>query len=187
MRVMIAGGTGAVGRPLATQLSEAGHEVIATTRSHERAAQLRAVGIQALRMDALDRNSVDFAMEAAAPDAIIHQLTSLAEGDLEQNARLRRDGTRNLVGSAKRVGVDRLIAQSIAWAYAAGAGPADESVPLDVMAPLPRGATVAGVLALEDTVDRSSTTSYCATACSTDQGPGTRPAGWWTSSFVPEA
>ena len=152
MRVMIAGGTGAVGRPLATQLSEAGHEVVATTRSNERVAQLRAAGVHALQMDALDRNSVELAVEAAAPDAIIHQLTSLAEGDLKQNARLRREGTRNLVDAATRIGVDRLIAQSIAWAYAAGADPADESVPLDVQAPNPRGATVAGVLALEDAV-----------------------------------
>lgn len=153
MRVMVAGGTGAIGRPLVTQLTEAGHEVVATTRRNDRVAQLRAVGIKALRMDALDPESVETVVETASPDVLIHQLTSLADGDLEQNARIRSEGTRNLVEAGKRVGVGRLIAQSIAWAYAPGHGPADESVPLDVTAPGPRGATVAGVLALEDAVE----------------------------------
>jgi nucleoside-diphosphate-sugar epimerase len=45
--------------------------------------------------------------------------------------------------------VQHFIAQSIAWAYAPGDGPADETVPLDVDAPEPRHGTVEGVQALE--------------------------------------
>jgi len=63
-----------------------------------------------------------------------------------------QEGTRNLVDAAKAADVHHLIAQSIAWAYAPGEGPADESVPLDIEAPAPRSVTIEGVQALEQTV-----------------------------------
>ena len=44
MRVFVAGATGVIGRPLTKQLREAGHEVIGTTRSSERAEMLRELG-----------------------------------------------------------------------------------------------------------------------------------------------
>ena len=44
MRVFVAGGTGAIGRPLVRQLLVAGHDVTAMTRSEEGAAALRAAG-----------------------------------------------------------------------------------------------------------------------------------------------
>ena len=63
-----------------------------------------------------------------------------------------REGTRNLVDAAKRAGVARIIAQSVAWAYAPGDFPADESTPLDVTAPLPRANLISAISALEETV-----------------------------------
>ena len=45
-----------------------------------------------------------------------------------------------------------MIAQSIAWAYAPGAGPADEGVPLDLQAPLPRRSLIESVQELEQSV-----------------------------------
>jgi nucleoside-diphosphate-sugar epimerase len=62
---------------------------------------------------------------------------------------MRKEGTRHLVDAARAAGVRRLITQSIAWAYAPGPGPADESVPLDTEAPAPRRTLVEGVQALE--------------------------------------
>ena len=74
-------------------------------------------------MDALNSYSVEWAVATAQPEVVIHQLTSLADGDVVQNGRLRREGTRHLVDAAARAGVRRFIAQSIAWAYAPGDGP----------------------------------------------------------------
>jgi nucleoside-diphosphate-sugar epimerase len=103
-------------------------------------------------VDALDRDDVLTAVRAARPDAAIHQLTALSGGSPNDNAHLRRIGTRNLVDAARTAGVVRMVAQSIAWAYAAGDTPAREECALDLQAPQPRATTIAGVKALEDAV-----------------------------------
>jgi nucleoside-diphosphate-sugar epimerase len=128
MRVLVAGATGVIGRRLVPKLLAAGHEVIGMIRSAEREGALRALGAEPTIADALDRQAVRDATEAARPDAIIHQLTSLPrridprtiERDFALNDRLRSEGTRNLVDAAQASGVNRIVAQSIAFAYAPG-------------------------------------------------------------------
>ena len=72
---------------------------------------------------------------------------------LMRNARLRIEGTANVVAAAQAAGARRLIAQSIAFAYAAGAEPHDEDDPLAPAEGDTPGATTArGVRALEDAV-----------------------------------
>ncbi|MGF1427724.1 NAD-dependent epimerase/dehydratase family protein [Kitasatospora sp. LaBMicrA B282] len=150
MHVLLAGATGAVGRQLLPLLLAAGHQVTAVTRTAAGAATLRAQGAGAVRLDVLDRAAVERAVAAAAPDAVVHQLTALAEYDLAANARIRREGTRNLVDAAHGAGVPRIVAQSIAWAYRGGDAPADETVPLDDTTEEPRATTVGALLALEE-------------------------------------
>ena len=55
----------------------------------------------------------------------------------------------NLVAAAQQSGVERFIAQSIAWVYAPGREPHPESDPLDVAAEGTRAVTVSGVVELE--------------------------------------
>ncbi|MEU6852243.1 NAD(P)-dependent oxidoreductase [Actinacidiphila alni] len=152
MRIFIAGGTGVIGRPLVPLLVGRGHDVLVGTRGADRVPALREAGADGVVMDVFDAESVTAAVAAAAPDVIVHQLTSLAGGDLAANARIRTEGTRNLVDAAKRAGVRRMIAQSISWAYAPGDGPADEATLLDTAAPAPRSVSVGGVAALESAV-----------------------------------
>ena len=57
-------------------------------------------------------------------------------------------GTRNLVAAARAVCVTRMVAQSIAFVYAPGAGARIETDPLDAGAPGLRGRTVDAVQAL---------------------------------------
>jgi nucleoside-diphosphate-sugar epimerase len=119
MKVLVAGGTGAVGRPLVRQLTDAGHEVVAASRSSEQAP-----------MDALDAGSVREAVGAVGPDAIVNQLTAIPDPidprkmqqQFEPTNRLRREGTANLMAAAKEHGVRRAVAQSIAFAYAPTGG-----------------------------------------------------------------
>ncbi|RKN41887.1 NAD-dependent epimerase/dehydratase family protein [Streptomyces hoynatensis] len=150
MRVFLAGGTGAVGRALVPLLVGAGHDVVGTSRTPNGVERLRAQGATGVRVDVLDADDLRRAVAAAAPDVIVHQLTDLAAADGRANGVLRREGTRNLVEAAKPAGVERIVVQSISWAYAPGEGPADESERLDTQAPEPRAHMVGGVRAMEE-------------------------------------
>ncbi|MDX3226911.1 NAD(P)-dependent oxidoreductase [Streptomyces sp. ME19-01-6] len=171
MRIFVAGATGAVGRRLVPILVAAGHEVTGGTRTPEGAERLRALGASAARADVFDADSVYRAVAAAAPEAVIHQLTDLANGDRAANGRIRREGTRHLVDAAKRAGVTRIVAQSISWAYAPGDVPADESTPLDVAAEPPRAGMVGSLRALEEAAAEIET--HVVLRYGTFYGPGT--------------
>ncbi len=139
-------------------LRAAGHDVVGTTRSADKTAALRALGAEPAVVDVFDAAALTRIVQAALPQVVIHQLTDLPyapntpgyEEGLDRNARLRIDGTRNLVAAAKKAGVRRLIAQSIAFVYAPGDGMRVESDPLDLAATGVRKRTVDGVVALED-------------------------------------
>lgn len=158
--IFLAGATGAIGRRLVPQLLDAGYDVFGTTRSSDKARDLDAAGVHAVVVDVFDRDALKRAVIEANPDVIIHQLTDLppavdpsrASEFAARNACIRREGTANLMRAAMAAGAKRIIAQSIAWAYAAGNEPHDESAPLDLAAPEPRSVSVSGVAALEAAV-----------------------------------
>jgi nucleoside-diphosphate-sugar epimerase len=157
VKIFFAGAGGVIGRRLMPLLRAAGHEVVGTTRSADKAAALRALGAEPAVVDVFDRAALARAVTAAAPQVVMHQLTDLPyapgtpryQEGLDRNARLRIDGTRNLAAAAIAAGVRRLIAQSIAFVYAPGEGARSESDPLDLAATGARKGTVDGVIALE--------------------------------------
>lgn len=120
MNVFVAGGSGTIGVPLVRALVAAGHQVTALTRSASRQGDLRAQGASVAVADALDREALIAAVQAARPTHIIHQLTALPKNgprrssDLEATNRLRIDGTRNLLDAAIRAGARRFVAGSFA-------------------------------------------------------------------------
>jgi nucleoside-diphosphate-sugar epimerase len=71
---------------------------------------------------------------------------------LARNARIRETGTRHLVAAAVACGAVRLVAQSIAFAYARATEPFAEDAPLDIAAEGPRGVSARGVASLETQV-----------------------------------
>lgn len=154
MNVFVAGATGAVGRPLVHQLLATGHEVTALSRSRER---LHALGESDLRpavADALDADALAGAVNSAAPEVVVDQLTSIPdeidprrlERDFAATNRLRTEGTRNLLDAARRAGARRVISQSIAFAYRPGPGILrQESDPLYLEAPRPAAALIRAV------------------------------------------
>lgn len=119
MRVLVAGGTGAVGRPLVARLLAAGHEAVTLGR---RSGDVRC--------DALDAAAVTRAVTELRPDVIVHQLTAIparirprrVDEDFALTNRLRIEGTRNLIAAAREAGVRRFVAQSVAFLCA----PADD-------------------------------------------------------------
>jgi nucleoside-diphosphate-sugar epimerase len=163
VRIFLAGATGVIGRSLIPLLREAGHEVTGTTRTTEGSKRLKALGIDAVVVDVFDRKTLERAIGVVEPDVIVHQLSDLSAGNgfqlqsdtLKRNAQLRREGTANLAGAARSFGVRRLVAQSIAWAYAPKVAPFDETDSLDVEAEGLRAITIReGIVPLEDAVLR---------------------------------
>ncbi|MGI5125402.1 NAD-dependent epimerase/dehydratase family protein [Pseudonocardia sp. CA-107938] len=155
MRVFLAGATGVVGRRLVPRLLAAGHHVTALTRHPDRAPALHAAGAEPVVADVFDLPAISAAVAAAHPDAVVHQLTDLADRDLGANAAIRETGTTNLVEAALAAGARRIVAQSICWAYVDGEPAAREDEPLDLQAPEPRGQTVRAVAALEKAVGQA--------------------------------
>jgi nucleoside-diphosphate-sugar epimerase len=147
MRILVAGATGVIGRRLVALLVQAGHDVSGTTRRPERADALTAIGARPVVADAYDAAGLAEAVAAAQPDVVMHQLTDLAGEDRAANARLRIEGTANLVEAARAAGVETMIAQSVAWLYAPGTTPAVEEDTLDTEA-----SAFPGVSALETAV-----------------------------------
>jgi nucleoside-diphosphate-sugar epimerase len=141
-RIFIAGATGAIGKPLSRLLVSDGWQVTGATRKLDRASELRELGVEPVIVDVYETEKLRTALVAACPDIVIHQLTDLPPGldpaQMEagraRNARLREEGTRNLVAAAIAVGAKRMIAQSIAFAYAPGPLPYREDAPLDTEA-----------------------------------------------------
>lgn len=160
MKIFFAGASGAIGRRLTPLLRKAGHDVTAMTRSPEAARALEASGIHAAIADVFDADAVKRAAMRAQPEIVLHQLTDLPRvlGDEAQlaaayprNARIRTEGTRNLVAAAKAAGARRFIVQSVAFAYAPGNEPHAETDALNV-ADGPRAPTVRAAADMEQQV-----------------------------------
>ncbi|ACT00617.1 NAD-dependent epimerase/dehydratase family protein [Paenibacillus sp. JDR-2] len=149
MKIMVAGAAGVVGRLLLPMLTEAGHEVTGLTRSASKLEQIKQSGAAAAIADVYDRDRLFELLKDYRPDVVIHQLTALSEWNLAENARIRIEGTRNLVDAALAAKVQRMIVQSISWAYEPGESVATEKDELDEGAPLPRKISVDGVIAME--------------------------------------
>jgi nucleoside-diphosphate-sugar epimerase len=116
MRIFLAGASGAIGRRLVPLLLRAGHKLTGTTRSAAAAKELERAGANAAVLDVFDAATLSAAMRAAAPEVVIHQLTDLPRefdpariaGSYANNARIRVEGTRNLIAAAGAVAARRL-------------------------------------------------------------------------------
>ncbi len=187
MRIFLAGASGAIGRRLGPLLLADGHTVTGTTRSAKKAAELEAQGVAAVVVDVFDARAVHDAVAKARPEVVIHQLTDLPQvidpaqmaASRQRNTRLRIEGTANLVAAALAAGARRLIAQSIAFAYAEGPEPHAESDPLaSPDGDDPSAITAKGVRALEDAVLGASGIEGIILRYGRLYGPGT----WYASA-----
>lgn len=152
MKIFVAGATGVIGRSLLPMLIKNGHIVFAMIRNTSQVEAMKKVGAIPVIADVFNRKAVFSVLEETNPDVVIHQLTSLSSWNFEDNAKIRTKGTRNLVDAAKNVGVQKIIAQSISWAYEPGDTFATEKDSLHITASMPRQVTVNGILKLEKAV-----------------------------------
>ncbi len=157
MRIFVAGGTGAIGRPLVRALAAAGHEITVFSRSEGRVAALGVPTAVPAVGDAFDADSLRRAVEAAQPEVVVNQLTNLARSakplavrrGFDTTSRLRREVSGRLVDAARSAGARRVVAQSISFAYRPGPGVRTEADPLWTDAPGQIGQLTGSLAALE--------------------------------------
>jgi nucleoside-diphosphate-sugar epimerase len=159
MKIFLAGATGVVGRSLVPLLRTRGHQIIATTRAAEKTAALRELGAEPTIVDPLDREGVMRAVESAAPDVVVHQLTALGhmrslkrfDDEFAVTNRLRTQGVDYLLEAAQSARAARFVAQSFTgWPnIREGARVKTENDPLDPHPPASMQRTLDAIRHLE--------------------------------------
>ncbi len=162
MRVFVAGASGAIGTRLVPQLIDRGHEVIGTFHSPGNTERVRALGAEPYALNLLDARAVRQAVLDTGPEAIVHQVSALAnvrfgrslDRSFAPTNRLRTEGTDALLAAAREAGVRRFVAQSFAsYRYAREGGPVKtESDPLDPSPPAMARQTNAAMRYLDQAV-----------------------------------
>jgi nucleoside-diphosphate-sugar epimerase len=154
MKIFVAGGTGAIGRPLIAELLAKGHALVALTRSVEKAQAFVEQGIEPAIVDVFDADAVKAVVRRTQPEVVIEQLTALPRTYTREsmsaaaafNHRIRSEGGANVLAAAQAAGVRRYLRQSVAFFAVPGPGLADEGTPLALHAS-PAVAAEARVLA----------------------------------------
>lgn len=109
MNVLVAGGSGFVGRPLCRVLDDRGHDVTAASRSPD-ATELPA-GVDTATLDVTDPDLTD---AVAGHDAVVNLVAlpshRTPRGGTHESVHL--GGTRNLVAAGEESGLDRFVQMS---------------------------------------------------------------------------
>ena len=184
MRILIAGASGAIGRPLVRRLRADQHAVFALARSPDSAPALKDIGAEPVIADALDAAAVKAAVARIRPDVVINELTSLPrrytpaemKAAAERDRNVRAEGNINLLAALRDAGVRRYLLQSSGFWYAPGPGPADESVPFISAASPAVEASVRTYLDLEARASATPGIELVALRYGFFYGPGT----WYT-------
>lgn len=124
MQVLLAGATGAIGRPLIRALTAHGHEVLAIVRDPGKHAMARELGAVPVTADVLDRDGLLRALDGRRADAVLHEATALRQVKAQRRipaddptGLLRTVGTANLLAAAELLGARRFLIQSLILGY----------------------------------------------------------------------
>jgi nucleoside-diphosphate-sugar epimerase len=140
VRIFVAGATGVIGIRLVPRLVAAGHVVAGMTRTPSKAALLRELGAEPVVCDVYDAELLRSVVVASVPDVLIHELTDLPDDERRitehpgANARIRREGTRNVLDAARAAKVGRFLAESVAWDLSGDGGAAVNELEAAVLA-----------------------------------------------------
>jgi nucleoside-diphosphate-sugar epimerase len=128
MRIFLAGATGVIGSRVVPLLVGAGHAVAGMTRTAAKADLIRSAGAEPVVGDVYDADALTSAVRMFRPELILHELTALPDrvedipAHSAANARIRVEGTRNLLAAASAAECAGFLAESIAWALPPGEG-----------------------------------------------------------------
>jgi len=183
MKVFVTGGTGALGKFLLPQLLENGHEVVALTRSADKAELIERTGVSTVIADPFDKQQLTAAVRRAEPEVIIHELSALSgvgnfrkfDQEFALTNRFRTEVTDTLLAAARTIGTRRFITQSYCgWPYAKTGGPVKtEEDPLDPKPPESFTRTLAAIKSQEDKIRATTFLQGVALRYGNFYGPGT--------------
>jgi len=185
MKIFVAGGTGAIGRPLIAKLLAKGHALVALTRSPEKAQALVKQGIEPAIADVFDADAVKTVVSRAQPEVVIEQLTALPKTYTREsmnaaaalNDRIRLEGGSNVLVAAQAAGVRRYLRQSVAFYAIPGPQLADEDTPMAFDASPAVAAGAREMTELEHRLLKNPNLEgiACVMASSMDPAPGSTP------------
>ena len=122
MRVFVAGATGVLGRRVVARLVAAGHQVTGVARSPEKDALLATLGARPVRVDLFDADAVRAAV--LGHDAVVNVATKIPPvaqmarvHAWDENERIRREVSANLVDGAIATGATVFVQESLAFLY----------------------------------------------------------------------
>jgi len=122
MRVFVAGATGVLGRRAVARLVAAGHQVTGVARSPEKDALLELLGARPIRVDLFDADAVRAAV--AGHDAVVNVTTKIPPlsqaprvSSWDENERIRREVSANLVDAAIAAGATVFVQEALAFLY----------------------------------------------------------------------
>ena len=110
MQVLVVGATGTLGRQIARQALDAGHQVRCMVRTPRKASFLQEWGCELTLGDLLEPASLDYALEGM--DAVIDAATSRPD-DPHSVYETDWDGKLNLFRACEKAGVNRLVFLSL--------------------------------------------------------------------------
>ena len=115
MKILVTGATGKVGSRLAKRLAQRGTQIRALVRDPTRAAELRAAGIELVRGDLLDADSLVSAVRGV--DTVVH-CAAFFRGATPEQAHATNDlGTQQLASAARDAAVKRFVFTSTGLVY----------------------------------------------------------------------
>jgi len=114
VRVLVAGGSGVIGRGVVSALVARGHQVSATTTDPAKLGLLQRLGAEGRVMDGLDPLSVGEVVAEAKPDVIVNEMTGLSERHAGKPDPRRPDRFFAATNRLRAEGIDHLLAAAAA-------------------------------------------------------------------------
>jgi nucleoside-diphosphate-sugar epimerase len=125
MKIFLTGCTGAVGPATVRALLDKGHHVRGVARADEKAAQLRAQGVEPVAVDLFDGDAVNTAVDGC--EAVLHLATNVpplrrmaSKKGWATHNRLRTAATERLVDAALATGATTFVKESVSFVYPDG-------------------------------------------------------------------
>jgi nucleoside-diphosphate-sugar epimerase len=123
LRVAVIGATGVLGRAVVPAFVDAGHQVVALSRTPQKAAVVEAMGALTRVGSLFDADGLAALLEGC--DAVCNLASHVPVGystalpwAWKVNDKLRTDGVRRVLTAAKAAGVRRVIQESVSYLYA---------------------------------------------------------------------
>lgn len=129
MKICVTGATGFIGKQLSNHLQSTGHDVVALVRSQPSQSSGFNNGINFALGDICDTESLKNAFEGCQVVMHLAALFNHPEKSLEDYQAVNVDGVRNVLETARKLGVERVVHCSTVGVASDGKPPYSESAP----------------------------------------------------------